>query len=87
MNTNTNTTITLNTTGSTAVSTIAWTGDVRYASSLFVTYKSGATYRFDGVRFADVVELLEAADNGRSIGGTLHLIISAHDLDGVRVAA
>lgn len=64
--------VTLN---SSAFTRLVWEGLTSTSGDLTVTYKSGGTYRFAGVYVTDMLDILHAADEHRSMGAALYGVV------------
>lgn len=78
-------TVVIDTDHSTAFSRLEWKGDISWGD-LTVTYRSGGTYVFGPrITLEDVLPILVAADEGRSLGSALYGVVG--HLKGERVVA
>lgn len=75
-------TIVIDTDHSTAFSRLEWRGNIS-GGEVTVTYRSGGTYRYDRVALDDMMPLMVAADEARSLGSALHGVVG--HLKGERV--
>lgn len=72
---NTTSTFTFTTDNSTAISALLWESDGKHSTGdLYVTYRTGRTYRFEGVRFDHLAAVMDASDENRSIGAAVNAI-------------
>jgi hypothetical protein len=69
-------TINITTTDSTAIASAVWTGSAHAAGRLLVRYRSSAkVYAFAAVPLEGALALLEALDEGESLGSTMHRVL------------
>lgn len=76
-------TIVIDTDHSKAFSRVEWKGNIA-DGDLTVTYRSGGTYTYTRITLEDMMPLMYAADEARSLGSTLYGIVG--HLKGERAA-
>ena len=84
---NTAATFTLTTDRSSMFTALSWNSDGRYSTGdLFVTFRSGETFHYDGVPFSALVSILDASDEYRSMGAIVNDIIFRYRRNARKVA-
>lgn len=73
--TSTNIILTLATTASTAISGLRWEAASSAEGDLYVTYRTGMTYRYENIYLPNLMPVLDAVDEGRSIGSALARVL------------
>lgn len=71
----TNIVLVVTTTASTAINALRWEGHGSTEGDLYVVYRTGMTYRYENIYLPNLMPVLDAVDEGRSIGSALARVL------------